>query len=190
LREFEAALPVNGFRLRHLADNDADFDYSTPVGEHPHGCCEIEAVVEKISRPGYSGLIELTGERKDYIEKCERVVVNAVAQVFEGKIGAAELKPLARQLGYFPAYEVIRAELVDNRRPAIPESYLRAILRSALTDVRFDDALYLRLYPDIKEAITGGVLPGAREHFVVHGYFEGRVFQQDPASSDPHPVAT
>src|SRR5207244_794639 len=51
LREFEESLPPNGFRIRHLAENDFGFDYATPIGEHARGCYEIELVVEKIHRP-------------------------------------------------------------------------------------------------------------------------------------------
>src|SRR5213076_1156110 len=60
----------------------------------------------------------------------------------------------------------------------------RKALRRFLPLVRFDEELYLRLYPDVKQAIDTGALTSARDHFVVHGYFEGRVFQTDPVYLD------
>ena len=58
LAEVEDSLPVNGFRVRHLADNDYGYDYEHPVGRHPRGCYEIELVLEKIAAPAYSGLLD------------------------------------------------------------------------------------------------------------------------------------
>lgn len=48
LLEFELALPINSFRVRHLRDNDFGHDYNTPQKEHSHGGYEIELVIEKI----------------------------------------------------------------------------------------------------------------------------------------------
>lgn len=51
---FEAALPMNGFRIRHLRDNDAGFDYSRGPQLHSDGAYEIEIVIEKISPPTWT----------------------------------------------------------------------------------------------------------------------------------------
>ena len=51
---FEEALEVNSFRLRHLRENDADFDYSRGPDLHSNGSYEIEIVVEKIDPPTWS----------------------------------------------------------------------------------------------------------------------------------------
>lgn len=48
LKEFEDSLPVNSFRVRHLKDNDAGHDYSTPLHKHSGGQYEIELVIQKI----------------------------------------------------------------------------------------------------------------------------------------------
>jgi len=53
LAEFEAALAPNSYRVRHLAENDADYQYELPPNVHPEGCYEIELVVEKIAAPGW-----------------------------------------------------------------------------------------------------------------------------------------
>ncbi len=54
LAEFEAALPINGYRIRHLADNDANFNYDIGAQSHSSGCYEIELVVEKIRQPDWA----------------------------------------------------------------------------------------------------------------------------------------
>jgi predicted SAM-dependent methyltransferase len=51
---FEAALPINGFRIRHLVENDAGFDYSLGPDQHSQGAYEIELVLEKISTPTWT----------------------------------------------------------------------------------------------------------------------------------------
>ncbi len=54
LAEFDAALPPNSFRVRHLVENDAGYQYDLPASVHPEGCYEIELVVEKIAPPGWA----------------------------------------------------------------------------------------------------------------------------------------
>jgi SAM-dependent methyltransferase len=51
LAEVEAALEPNSYRIRHLADNDAGFDYAVGPDAHSVGCYEIELVLEKITPP-------------------------------------------------------------------------------------------------------------------------------------------
>jgi SAM-dependent methyltransferase len=53
LIDIEDALEPNTYRLRHLADNDADYDYSIPPDQHPAGCYEIELVIQRIRRPAW-----------------------------------------------------------------------------------------------------------------------------------------
>ena len=54
LESFEKALEINSYRVRHLADNDAGFDYSIGPDAHSSGAYEIELVIEKISPPSWS----------------------------------------------------------------------------------------------------------------------------------------
>jgi SAM-dependent methyltransferase len=54
LAEFECALVPNSFRVRHLAENDANYSYDYPTERHPDGCYEIELVIEKIGLPAWS----------------------------------------------------------------------------------------------------------------------------------------
>ena len=51
---FEAALEVNSFRVRHLAENDTGFDYSRGPDVHSDGAYEIELVIEKIKKPTWT----------------------------------------------------------------------------------------------------------------------------------------
>jgi SAM-dependent methyltransferase len=53
LGDFEAAMAPNCYRVRHLAENDMEYDYSLPPDQHPYGCYEIELVIQKISPPNW-----------------------------------------------------------------------------------------------------------------------------------------
>ncbi len=50
-RVFEESLDVNSYRVRHLAENDDNFDYSLGPDIHSDGAYEIEIVIEKIVPP-------------------------------------------------------------------------------------------------------------------------------------------
>lgn len=51
LSQIELALEINAWRLRHMRDNDDNFDYSIPPEMHSSGCYEIECVIQKIVPP-------------------------------------------------------------------------------------------------------------------------------------------
>jgi len=51
LGEIEAAFAENSYRVRHLIENDAGFDYSIMPYQGTDGCYEIELVIEKIAKP-------------------------------------------------------------------------------------------------------------------------------------------
>jgi len=53
LAAFEAALPPNHYRVRHLCDNDFFFNYALNPLVHSTGCYEIELVLEKIAPPSW-----------------------------------------------------------------------------------------------------------------------------------------
>jgi SAM-dependent methyltransferase len=53
-RAFEDALEVNSYRVRHLVENDADFNYTLGPDIHSDGAYEIEIVIEKIVTPGWT----------------------------------------------------------------------------------------------------------------------------------------
>lgn len=51
LAEVETALDENSYRVRHLVENDAGFDYAIMPYQGTDGCYEIELVIEKIAQP-------------------------------------------------------------------------------------------------------------------------------------------
>lgn len=53
LREIETTLEPNSYRVRHCRDNDQHYDYGRTPDEHPHGCYEIEVVIQKIIQPSW-----------------------------------------------------------------------------------------------------------------------------------------
>ncbi|MCI4679470.1 hypothetical protein K9U39_09830 [Rhodoblastus acidophilus] len=57
----------------------------------------------------------------------------------------------------------------------ISKDQLRGLLTVLLKGVAFDPDWYLTKYPDIADAVSKGVVPSARVHFVEHGYVEGRL---------------
>ena len=52
---------------------------------------------------------------------------------------------------------------------------LQKMIRTLLEVVEFDELYYLSRYPDVATGIRQGHIGSAREHFVDHGYFEGRL---------------
>ena len=53
------------------------------------------------------------------------------------------------------------------------DEFLFAV-RRILAVAAVDEAWYLQTYPDVAEAIASGNHQSAKEHFITHGYFEGR----------------
>ena len=53
LMDIQDAIPLGEWRLRHMIDNDLNFDYTLPNTTHSEGCYEIECVIEKIADPAY-----------------------------------------------------------------------------------------------------------------------------------------
>ena len=51
LGEIETAFAENSYRIRHLVENDAGFDYAIMPYQGTDGCYEIELVIEKIAKP-------------------------------------------------------------------------------------------------------------------------------------------
>jgi SAM-dependent methyltransferase len=54
LKEFQESLEENSYRVRHLEENDAGYDYTIGPETHPVGCYEIVLVLEKIDRPSWT----------------------------------------------------------------------------------------------------------------------------------------
>jgi len=54
LKEFEASLEENSYRVRFLEENDRGYDYSIGPDQHAIGCFEIVLVIEKIRKPAWA----------------------------------------------------------------------------------------------------------------------------------------
>lgn len=79
-----------------------------------------------------------------------------------------------------PTYaSLINRKLVvpSSRKPflAVDEHFLAQLLRPQLEKVFVDESWYLGAYPDVSEAIKHGVVPGAKAHFCLFGYYEHRM---------------
>jgi hypothetical protein len=84
-------------------------------------------------------------------------------------------------MNYLPPFDVIKrsVEISTSRDGQVfaTASYdnLLGLIRSLLSVVIVDEEWYLAQYPDVAEAIDQGKMPSAKDHFVVNGYFEGRL---------------
>ncbi len=56
----------------------------------------------------------------------------------------------------------------------VTREQLDAFVATLLRGLEFDEASYLDRYPDIKKAVSLGESTSAKDHFVKHGYREGR----------------
>ena len=52
---------------------------------------------------------------------------------------------------------------------------LLALIRQLLASAPFDEAWYKKTYPDVNQAIADGLAKTAKGHYLVNGYFEGRL---------------
>lgn len=80
---------------------------------------------------------------------------------------------------YLPPFELIKGFMRfatvrgEVRVDATYEDYQKMI-RTLLSCIGVDEEWYLRTYVDVAEGIGKGVIISARQHFIDHGYFEGR----------------
>ena len=83
-------------------------------------------------------------------------------------------------MDYLPPFEGIKAFLTFaavNGELTVSTSYTQftALIRILLRGIEVDEAWYLKQYPDVAEAIRGGAIISAKDHFMNDGYFEGRI---------------
>lgn len=79
---------------------------------------------------------------------------------------------------YVPPFESVNELLRPPRRePArgAGKEAVQAFVRALLIGMEIDEDWYRRRYRDISEAIAAGTFGSGRQHFISHGYFEGRV---------------
>jgi hypothetical protein len=81
---------------------------------------------------------------------------------------------------YLPPFNVIKRDLrllaiQGVVRVNITYDEFLAVLRRLLPSTIVDEVWYRATYPDVADAITAGVYQSAQEHFIQHGYVEGRI---------------
>lgn len=57
---------------------------------------------------------------------------------------------------------------------AVERHFLNQLMIPLLEQVNVDEKWYLTTHPDVREAIARGDVQNAREHYVLHGFFEHR----------------
>ena len=171
MREIEDALPVNGYRVRHLADNDHGFDYARPPSEPPAGAYEIELVLQKIAPPAWSSELRYPPATQQALDGLDRLIVEALRGNLGGEgEGARLLAALVPSLSYFPPWPRLRSHFLD-----VAEAELRKAAKPLLELVRFDADAYAAAYADLRRAQAEGRLRDLRAHWLNAGYFEGRI---------------
>lgn len=80
---------------------------------------------------------------------------------------------------YLPPFETLKSLFTvstQRGRTRVEMTYdeLQTLIRTLLAPVPVDEAFYLARNRDVAEGIARGTIRSAREHFVNHGYFEGR----------------
>jgi hypothetical protein len=81
---------------------------------------------------------------------------------------------------YLPPFEIIKSmfDVTSVRgRTRVDMTYedLQKLIRALLCVVEVDEAFYLSRNSDVADGILKGSIRSAQEHFVDHGYFEGRL---------------
>lgn len=176
LAELESSLPVNGYRIRHLTENDEGYRYDIPFEAPPHGCYEIELVAEKIARPIWSDDLEYAAPLRRMLDHFDRLVFTATAGNLQGVPATEMVREFIGSSPYFTPWHHLREHFVDNGAPElngrrVTVEALTEAVRPLLACVDLDVARYVELNPGL--AALGD--PGG--HWRLWGYFEGRVYR-------------
>jgi SAM-dependent methyltransferase len=180
LAEIEESLPINGFRIRHLADNDFGYDYERPLEVAPLGCYEIELVVEKIKRPAWADKLVLPPEAQRAIANLDSLIFQAVAaSLRDGDAGQKIFFAFIKELRYFTPWVRLRQRFVTEGAPELDgvrvnEGALVGAVRPLLDCLCVDEAVYGK-YADLQAAVAQGKLSDLTSHWRRSGYFAGRV---------------
>lgn len=67
---------------------------------------------------------------------------------------------------------------------AIEMNFLSTVLASRIGKIEVDESWYLERYPDIVGAIARGACASARDHYVMHGFYEHRLPHQITVDED------
>jgi len=170
LAEVEESLPLAAYRIRSLRDIDDGFNYATQPEDAPEGAYEIELVLEKIQCPRY--VTALTGLKAS--EKIVEAYADLLADLIRfmeskeeasanrarGALMALPLPPFQRLRRYFS--------------PGDERAKATSVLKTLLAGYAFDEKFYLASNADVAEGANPQQKSAGLDHYVNHGYFEGR----------------
>ena len=82
-------------------------------------------------------------------------------------------------MNYIPPFVAIKEHVRivtvhGERRVELSYDELQQMIRVMLAGLQVDEAWYLARYEDVAAGIRDGTIASAKEHFIDHGYFEGR----------------
>lgn len=180
LAEIEASLPVSGLRVRHLVDNDVDYNYAVSPNEPSRGCMEIELVLERTEPPAWTDLIQLPAHELRMMARVDGVVFQAVAERLRADVESDLLRDFIPSAGYFPPWNRLWQRFVYDGAPEldgtqVTEDRLRAAVRPLLDHVAVDAGFYCATYPSIGAAHAEGKTPDPAAHWRDRGYFNSRL---------------
>jgi hypothetical protein len=80
-------------------------------------------------------------------------------------------------MDYPPSFSSLKQQLNIDEGAVVVLSAERfkAMIRVFLELIRVDEDWYRGTYPDVAQAIADGVSKSAKEHYLLHGYFEDRL---------------
>jgi SAM-dependent methyltransferase len=174
--EIEESLPVGGYRIRSLHDNDEGFDYTIPPEHHAAGCYEIELVLQRIAMPAYADDLKLSPRAQACIDSYIVMVRRLLAdETMAAALGDEALAAFGRAFP-IPPYAVMHAAFRD-----VPRSKLDPLLRKMIDTSVVDHDWYLSISPDLRARLAAGEEVDCEAHYKGPGYFEWRT----PRPRDP-----
>lgn len=57
----------------------------------------------------------------------------------------------------------------------VDKNFMIALMSKRLSAIKFDENWYLAKNPDVKEALSRGIVTSAKDHYVLSGYYEHRM---------------
>lgn len=172
LAEITAALPENGYRIRHLAENDEDLDTTINIDEVPgRGSYEIEIVLEKITIAPYTELLRRSIRMEHHLAILHDEMIEAVIACIAGNLPVTTLDGLIDRFRTFPPwFKVIEAmHSVDTQEVDVVK-----LVSPLLRHIDVNEDWYVSMNADVAAALEHGSLPSAAEHWRIQGYFENR----------------
>ena len=172
LAEISATLPENGYRIRHLAENDEDLDTIINIDQAPgRGSYEIEIVLQKISIAPYTELLSRGIRMERHLTLLHDEMIEALIACIAGNLPRTTLDKLVGRFRTFPPWFKVMESMhgVDTREVDVIK-----LISPLLRHVDVNEDFYVAMYTDIAAARERGSLPSAAEHWRNHGYFQNR----------------